>query len=179
MRDKIKNILQLYGTKRNQKECSSGIGLEHTELDDLPQEIYERKKESESNYHQQSSEKTKQIKKENEPEEDMQTKSLEKLSETRKREAQDSASSCHSHNEKRRRRSSGGDTIAYLWGKSETDFQLREAELKLFREELELTKSIKNLLCQQSQIMFPVLRKPAEKLRTSRAHPQFHLLFRF
>ena len=109
----------------------------------------------------------------------MQTKSLEKLSETRKREAQDSASSCHSHNEKRRRRNSGGDTIAYLWGKSERDFQLREAELKLFREELKLSKSIKNLLCQQSQIMFPVLRKPAEKLKTSRAHPQFHSLFRF
>ena len=79
MRDKIKNILQLYGTKRNQKECSSGIGLEHTELDDLLQEIYERKKESEGNYHQQSSEKAKQIKKESEPAEDMQTKYLEKL----------------------------------------------------------------------------------------------------
>ena len=66
-------------TKRNQKECSSGIGLEHTELDDLLQEIYERKKKSEGNYHQQSSEKAKQIKKESEPAEDMQTKYLEKL----------------------------------------------------------------------------------------------------
>ena len=80
MRDKIKNILQLYGTKRNQKECSSGIGLEHTELDDLLQEIYERKKKSEGNYHQQSSEKAKQIKKESEPAEDMQTKYLENFS---------------------------------------------------------------------------------------------------
>ena len=70
----------------------------------------------------------------------MRTKSLESLSESRKREAQDSTSSCSSHNEKRRR-SSGGDTIAYLREKSGKDFQLREAELKLCREELELNKS--------------------------------------
>ena len=55
---------------------------EHTEFDDLLQEIYERKKESEANYHQQSSEKAKQINKvaAYEPAEDMRTKSLEKLS---------------------------------------------------------------------------------------------------
>ena len=98
LRDKTKKLLQLYITKRNKEECSLGISPEHTELDDIFQEIYERKKESEANYHQQSSEKTKQINKEKETAEDMQTKSLERLSETRKREAQDSTSSCNSHN---------------------------------------------------------------------------------
>ena len=58
-------------TKRNQKECSSGIGLEHTKFDDLLQEIYEQKKESEGNYHQQLSEKAKKIKKESKSAEDM------------------------------------------------------------------------------------------------------------
>ena len=53
----------------------------------------------------------------------MQTKYLERLSKTCKREAQDSASTCCSHNEKRRR-SSGGDTMAYLRENSEKDFQL-------------------------------------------------------
>ena len=110
-RDKIKKLLQLYITKGNKEECSSGISPEHTELDDLLQEIYERKKQSEANYHQQSSEKAKQINKEKEAAEDMRTKSLERISKTRKREAQDSASSCSLHNGKRRR-SSGGDTIA-------------------------------------------------------------------
>ena len=51
LRDKIK-LLQLYVTNRNKGECSSGISPEHTELDDLLQENYERKKESEANYHQ-------------------------------------------------------------------------------------------------------------------------------
>ena len=55
--------------------------------------------------------------------EDMQTKYLERLSKICKREAQDSASTCCSHNEKRRR-SSGGDTMAYLRENSEKDFQL-------------------------------------------------------
>ena len=103
-------------------ECSSEISPEHTELDDLLQ-IYEQKKVSETNYHQQPSEKLKQINKEKEAAEDMQTKSVDRLSKTHKREAQDSASSCSLHNEKRCR-SSGGDIIAYLWEKSEKDFQL-------------------------------------------------------
>ena len=66
MRDKIKKLLQLYFIKRNKEECSSGKSPEHTELDDLLQEIYERKKESEANHHQQQSQKTKQKYKEKE-----------------------------------------------------------------------------------------------------------------
>ena len=93
----------------------------------------------------------------------MRTKSLERLSETRKRNAQDSASGCNSHDEKRRR-SSGGDTIAYLREKSEKDFQLREAESKLRREELEMNKSRETLLCQQNQIMMTVLSKLADEI---------------
>ena len=102
LRDKIKELLQLHVTKRNKAECSSGISPKHTELDDLLQEICERKKESEATYHKQSSEKANQIYKEKEAAEDTRTKSLERLSETPKREAQDTVSSCSSHNEKRR-----------------------------------------------------------------------------
>ena len=110
LRDKIKKLLQLYVTKRKKEECSSGISPEHTELEDLLQEIYERKKESEANYHQQSSEKANQIYKEKETAENIQTKSLERLSEPPKEKFHYSVSSCSSHNEKRRK-SSGGDTI--------------------------------------------------------------------
>ena len=102
LRDKIKELFQLHVTKRNKVECSSGISPKHTELDDLLQEICEREKESEATYHKQSSEKANQIYKEKEAAEDTRTKSLERLSETPKREAQDTVSSCSSHNEKRR-----------------------------------------------------------------------------
>ena len=71
LRDKITKLLQLHVTKRKKKDCSSGISPEHTELDYLLQEVYERQKESEANYHQQSSEKANQINKEKEAAEDM------------------------------------------------------------------------------------------------------------
>ena len=71
LKDKIKKLLQLYVTKRNKWELSSGISPEHTEFGDLLQEIYKRKKESEANYHQQSSKKAKQINKVKEAAEDM------------------------------------------------------------------------------------------------------------
>ena len=87
MRDKVTKLLQLYVTKRKKEECSSGISPEHTERDYFRQEIYERQKESEASYHQQSSEKANQINKEKEAAEDMRTKSLQRLSETCKREA--------------------------------------------------------------------------------------------
>ena len=35
LRDKIKELFQLYVTNRNKEKCSSGISPEHTELDDL------------------------------------------------------------------------------------------------------------------------------------------------
>ena len=92
--DKIKNLLQLYVTKRNTEECSSGMSPEHTELDDLLQLIHERKKESKTAYYQKSSEKSKQINKGKEVLEDMQMKSLERLSETRKRDTQDNSGQC-------------------------------------------------------------------------------------
>ena len=101
-------------------------------------------------------------------------KSLERLSETPRREAQDSASDCSWRNETRRR-SASSDTI---------DFQLREDELKLRREELELKKSRKTLFCQQNQVLMTVLGMLADKtwkkkLRPSKAHHQFCLLFMF
>ena len=45
LRDKIKKLLQLYVAEKNKEERASGIEPEHTELDDLLEEIYERKKE--------------------------------------------------------------------------------------------------------------------------------------
>ena len=145
LRDKIKKLLQLYINKRNKEERGSGISPEHTELDDLLQEIYERKRESEANHSQETAEKNKKNDKEKQAAEDMRRKFLERLSETRKRDNTDIATT-----DDKRRRSSGGDTISYLREKSEKDFQLREEELRLRREELELNKARETLLQQQS-----------------------------
>ena len=63
-------------------------------------------------------------------------------------------------------RSSGGDTIAYLRGKAEKEFKLREEELKLRRGELELNKREEFLLA-QSGPMIQLMNKLAKKVLTS------------
>ena len=152
----MKKLLQLYVYKRKKEQCSSGISPEHRELDYLPQEIYERKKESEGNYHQQSLKKEKQINKVKKAAEDMQTKSLERLSKTRKRKLR-IALQVAIHEMKRDVEAQVViDTIAYLREKTEKAFQLGEAELKLRRGELELNKSRDTWLCQQIQIPMTV-----------------------
>ena len=62
--------------------------------------------------------------------------SMERLSETRKREGAESSSK----SSEKKMRSSGGDTISYLREKAEKDFKLSGEELNLRREELELNK---------------------------------------
>ena len=46
IRDKLKKLLQIFITKKNHEQKQSWISPEHTEWDDLLQEIYERKIES-------------------------------------------------------------------------------------------------------------------------------------
>ena len=59
-------------------------------------------------------------------------------------------------------KSSGGDTTAYLREKAEKHFKLRE-ELKLRREEPELNKQREQLLLAQSGAMIQLMNKLAEK----------------
>ena len=60
-------------------------------------------------------------------------------------------------------RSSGGDTIVYLWEKAEKDFKLREEELKLKREELKLNKQQEQWLLAQPGAMIELMNKLTEK----------------
>lgn len=52
-----------------------------------------------------------------------------------------------------KRRSSGGDTIAYLRDKSEKDFTLRGEEIKLRKQELLLMKEKEENAKQQMQVL--------------------------
>lgn len=60
-------------------------------------------------------------------------------------------------------RSSGGDTVAYLREKVRRNFKLREEELKLIREELELNKQREQLLMVQSGAIVQLTSKLAAK----------------
>ena len=157
LRDKLKKLLQIFITRKNHEQKQSGISPEHTEWDDLLQEIYERK--IESDLHGANSESGDKAKKEEEKAacENMRRTSMECLSETKKRQAEETS---EEEITPKRNRSS----ISYFREKSEKDFKLREEELRLRREELEVTKAREKALIDQSNAMMQLLSKLSDKL---------------
>ena len=173
LRDKIKKLLLNYVQKRNKEEKSSGIEVEHGEIDDLLLEIHEKQQLCEKDATIASSEKQRKQDQERVAAEEIRTLATERLSETRKRSAEN-LSSDESSPKSSKRRSSGGDTIAYLRDKSEKDFSLRGEEIALRKQELllmhekeENAKQQMEMLIsnsqQQTNMMLMLVSKMAEK----------------
>ena len=161
IRDKLKKLLKEFIAKKNEEEKSSGISPEHSELDDLLQEIIDRKTECEKNYTEKAS---KKIDDEKAAAEDVRKRSMERLSETRKRLKSDTSDDDYVE---KKRRSSGTDTIAYLREKSERDFQLREEEMRLKREELDQSKECDKAMFNMLAMNMTVMSKLADRLNNS------------
>ena len=154
IRDRLKKLLKAFITKKNAEERASGINPEYSELDDLLNDINERKHEGEIRENQNSEEKNKKVDKERAEAEQVRRMSMERLSETKKRlSTSASTDELEVSPPTKRPRSSGGDTIMYLREKSEKDFALREEELRLKRAELEAAKERDSHLQQQSALM--------------------------
>ena len=64
IRDRLKKLLKAFITKKNAEERASGINPEYSELDDLLNDINERKHEGEIRENQNSEEKNKKVDKE-------------------------------------------------------------------------------------------------------------------
>ena len=92
LRDKLNNLLKDYMSKRNKEERDTGISPEHRELDDLLQDMCERKQEAEATYTEKNLEKTKKIEEKRDAAEKIRHTSMKRLSETRKREGAESSS---------------------------------------------------------------------------------------
>ena len=154
IRDRLKKLLKAFITKKNAEERASGINPEYSELDDLLNDINERKHEGEIRENKNSEEKNKKVDKERAEAEQVRRMSMERLSETKKRlSTSASTDELEVSPPTKRPRSSGGDTIMYLREKSEKDFALREEELRLKRAELEAAKERDSHLQQQSALM--------------------------
>ena len=126
LRDKLNKLLKDYISKRNKEERDTGISPDHRELDDLLQDICERKQESEATYAEKNLEKAKKIEEERDAAEKIRRTSMGRLSETRKREGVESSSKLS----EKKMRSSGSDTISCLRVKVEKDFKLRNHSKK-------------------------------------------------
>ena len=151
LRDRIKKLLKSYVDKRNKEEKASGVDVEHTELDDLLLDIFERQNQAEADAVEASDTKNKKLDQEKLAAEETRRVSVERLSETKKRQ-NDSESDDISPKTKKSR-SSGSDTVAYLRDKTDKDFVLRGEEISLRKEELELNKSREEASQRQLQML--------------------------
>ena len=147
LRDRIKKLLAQFIKKKNEEEKASGIDVESTELNELLREIYDKKHEQELNLTNENNEKSNKAEEEKQSADNVRNRSMERLSETRKRE------SMLGEEETPRKvpRSSGNSTISYLREKAEKDFTLKERELQLREQELQLSIRRHEVLENQSQ----------------------------
>ena len=170
LRDRLKKLLAQFVSKKNEEEKASGIHVEIREIDELLQEIYDRRHEWEVTFNEQSEEKSKKNDAEKKSAENIRFRAMERLTEIKKRES----SSGEEETPRKQPRSSGSDTISYLREKSEKDFTLREQELVLREKELvlhnrrqELNEAQLSQMAKQSQqqtdALMLLIRKIAEK----------------
>ena len=141
------DVFQFKAGSRERGQCFARISeilkccveVEHTELDDLCQDLIDRRDKYERDFAEASCSKAAKINEEQRAAEEVRLIATERLSESLKRKEKDSDGDGTSPTQKKRR-SSGGDTIAFLREKSEREFQLREREMELRRQELELSR---------------------------------------
>jgi len=155
---------------------ASGVEVDHTELDDLCQDLTERRDRYETEFTEASSSKTAKLNEDRKAAEEVRLVAVERLSETnkRKQESSDTDETSPQQQQKQKRRnnrSSGGDTIAFLREKSEREFQLREREMELRQQELEVNRlREQNAQLQSQQLLqggvslFELITKLTDKL---------------
>ena len=170
LRDHLNKLLKDYGRKKSYEERASGIAPEQTELDVLLEEVLSLKTDSEFLVQQATEVKVKQADEDIRSAQEIRRKSMERWSETKKRECDSSPDETP-----KRKRNNGSDTVNFLREKSESEIELRKSELELKREELELQRERENnankrneqlfIQCQQqSQALLMLMTKIADKL---------------
>ena len=141
-RDRVKKLFKFHISKRNREEKGLRVEVEHSELDDLMLGIYDQHKQIESETSE-ASEKVKIAKDQGKlAAGEICACAAERLSETHKRNLDkvdhgDQSQKISSN----KKRSSGGDSIAYLREKTEKDFALCQEEINLQKHELDMVKS--------------------------------------
>ena len=162
VRDRINQVLiKKYKKKVAEETKASGITVdEPSEFDIAMEEICEKAEAAERDLQVMSEERKANLEKEKRQAEDMRAKALEKVGETKKREASDDVKK-----EKKARRS-GTDTITYLKERSEEEFKIRQEELELKKQEQRAQEKQQEEMTQQlirqqenQKVMFANLQK--------------------
>jgi hypothetical protein len=135
VRDHIGNIQNRHKKKIKAEEKATGIAPdEPSDLDDSLEQIIALEESSEAEVQDASAEKKAKLEKDKAKAEDIRLKAMEKLSNTKKRASEDEFEGSKST----RKRRSGADGIAYLSERAGLNYELKEKELELKREEKEI-----------------------------------------
>ena len=149
VRDHFLKLERCFKRKLAEDERASGISPEHTELDDALEEIIEKSKAAEEELGKKSDSNRKLADSERETAEDVRKRSMERLSETQKRDRAE-------REKKRRKENTQSDAVQYLKEKSDKEFEIREKELELKERKLQFKE-------RKQQFKFELERKEHEE----------------
>ena len=164
VRDKYNLLVKKFRKKENSERRESGIAPEEeSEVDKGLRDIIEQFEESYNIHQADTFAKTQKMENETAEAEELRQASLESFGETQKKKSLDEDEETV---DKRRKRSTGSETITYLREKGNVEAELRKQELDLRRKELETQaqsqQQIQSLMQQQQQmdsVMLQVLSK--------------------
>ena len=133
IRDRLNKLLLRFTAKQKEEEKATGIEADYTEIDQLLQEIHELKVEAEMELQQDDENKKKKLKAEEASADSIRGRSMERMSETRKREKSPEDSPTP-----RKTRNNGNNTVNFLRERNERDNHFKTEELELRKKELEM-----------------------------------------
>ena len=166
VRDHYNKLVMGYKRKMRDELNASGISPEEREIDKLLEEIVEKEMALEAEKENIDNENNRRMQAEKVAADDMRRKAMETQAQTQKRKAEES-----NKTPKKKIRSNGSETIAYLQEKTEIEMKVRKEEMELKRAEVgfektkheQQVKQQANLFEQQSNMMKAMLEQQQQQ----------------
>ena len=131
VRERFKLVMEKSSRKMSQEIASSGTNIEETELDQLCEEIKGEMDVYTEKYEDIDRKKQKEIENGQKNAQEVRTKAMESLSETRKRKEQEGV------DKEVKKRNTGSETMVYLKERTEKEMALKKEQLELQKLVLE------------------------------------------
>ena len=172
VRDHYNKLVMGYKRKMRDELNASGISPEEREIDKLLEEIVEKEMALEAEKENIDNENNRRMQAEKVAADDMRRKAMETRAQTQKRKAEES-----NKTPKKKIRSNGSETIAYLQEKTEIEMKVRKEEMELKRAEVgfektkheQQVKQQANLFEQQSNMMKAMLEQQQQQQQQMQA----------
>lgn len=149
VRDHYNKLVVGYKRKMRDELNASGISPEQNEIDKLLEEIVEKEVAQEVEKENTDNENNRRMEVERVAADDVRRKAMETQAQTQKRKAEES-----NKTPKKKKRSNGSETIAYLQEKTEIEMKLRKEEIELKRAEVEIEKNKQEQQVKQQVALF-------------------------